>query len=117
MINMFNVQIFLFDHSIQNSKTSSLEELMAKKIAIMYWDFLTFTAPGNYSPILLQTLFRDAVKNYGNKKGKARNLLYRVLLDMVQPGLFCFSHFCSGIVCPQLTFDAHNSAFHNLVLA
>ena len=21
------------------------------------------------------------------------------------------------IVCPQLTFDAHNSAFHNLVLA
>ena len=26
------------------------------------------TAPGNYSPILLQTLFRDAVKKYGNKK-------------------------------------------------
>ena len=49
--------------------------------------------------------------------GEARNLLYRLGLDVFQPGLFCFSHFCSGIVRPQLIFAAHNSAFHNLVLA
>ena len=45
-------------------------------------------------------------------EGEARNLLYRVLLEMDQPGLFCFSHFCLGIVHHQLNSAAHNSAFH-----
>ena len=43
--------------------------------------------------------------------GEARNLLYRVLLHMIQLGLVCFSHFCFGIVHPQLNSAAHNSQF------
>ena len=49
--------------------------------------------------------------------GHARFLLYSIRSHIFQFRYFCFSHFCSGIVYPQLIFPAHNSAFHILVLA
>ena len=49
--------------------------------------------------------------------GDAWFLLHTLHYHIFQFGYFCFSHFCSGINCPQLIFAAHNSAFHNLVLA
>jgi hypothetical protein len=53
----------------------------------------------------------------GQTNGEARNFLYLPIFTSVQPGIFCFSHFCLGIVHPQLNSATQNSALHSLVLA